>query len=249
MAIIRANLPETNYTVVSNAVIRDNRLSFRARGILLALLSRPADWRTNADALARESIEGRTAILTALTELEQQGYLVRIKKQDELGRWTTDSLVYDQPKSGFPTSDNPTAGNPPLLEIPSTKYGQEEQPVVIVVNAKLAAGEVENILTKLNAARATGVNAWSLSKMVGAAYDTLDESGNTKAVIELVCWYLQEMLGRPLRKNEYGRTGQILKRFGRIGFEALDFAVTKALDDPWAYAFKTAQGMYREAKG
>ncbi|RIK03508.1 MAG: replication protein, partial [Acidobacteria bacterium] len=34
-----------NFTILSNAAINDGRLSFRARGVLMWLLSKPADWR------------------------------------------------------------------------------------------------------------------------------------------------------------------------------------------------------------
>lgn len=91
-------------------------MSFRARGILASVLSRPDNWRTNADSLANESIEGRGAILTALKELENFGYLERMKYQNELGHWVSDSLIYDQPKYGKPTSVEPTSENSTLIK-------------------------------------------------------------------------------------------------------------------------------------
>lgn len=88
-----------NFTILSNEVINDSRLSFRARGVLLYLLSKPADWRTRSEAIAAQSPrEGREAIRTAMRELEAYGYLVREKRQDpDTGRFETIQTVYEEP--------------------------------------------------------------------------------------------------------------------------------------------------------
>jgi len=116
MTIQRTPRPQSNFTILANEILRDNRLSFRARGILASILSRPDNWRTSADSLANESIEGRGAILTALKELETLGYLERTKYQNELGHWVSDSLIYDKPRFGKPTSVEPTSENSTVLK-------------------------------------------------------------------------------------------------------------------------------------
>jgi hypothetical protein len=99
--IVRGPLPTSNFTVLANEIIRDERLSYRARGILIDLLSRPGNWRVDAAYLARHGKEGRDAILTALTELEEAGYLKRTRHHDrETGRWAGTGVVYDSPMSG-----------------------------------------------------------------------------------------------------------------------------------------------------
>ena len=44
--IIRAQRRET-FTVVNNTAINDNRLSFRAKGVLVYILSKPDNWRVS----------------------------------------------------------------------------------------------------------------------------------------------------------------------------------------------------------
>lgn len=116
MTIQRTPRPQSNFTVLSNEILRDNRLSFRARGILVSILSRPDNWRTSAESLANESKEGRGAILTALKELETVGYLERTKHQNEQGHWVSDSLIYDKPKYEKPTSVEPTSENSTVIK-------------------------------------------------------------------------------------------------------------------------------------
>lgn len=121
MAIIRAPRPDTGYTIIRNDVLRDARLSYRARGLLAEILSRPDNWRIDSRQLADHAKEGREAIRTALREIEAAGYIKRAKRQDpDTGQWTTDTTVYDTPVAdtveaptpGEPAPRNPTPGNP-----------------------------------------------------------------------------------------------------------------------------------------
>ncbi len=95
--IIRTSRPSHNFTVISNAVIRDECLSYRARGVLIYLLSQPTDWETSSARLAIAAGEGRDAIRTALRELIAVGYVTRKKEQTAAGYWVTTYLVTDTP--------------------------------------------------------------------------------------------------------------------------------------------------------
>ena len=100
----------SNFTILSNAVINDERLSFRARGVLIWLLSKPDDWRTRSDAIAGQSPkEGRDAIRSALRELAELGYLIREKVQNERGQWITIQTIYEKPRIE-PGPEKPTRG-------------------------------------------------------------------------------------------------------------------------------------------
>ena len=123
--IVRSPRPASHYTVVQNQVIRDRRLSWRARGILIYLLSMPDDWRTTASHLASTGLEGRDAIRACLEELETVGYIQRKKRQDDRGRWSTATYVFDCPQNpqelSPPKTDFPASVNPALLEEPKKK--------------------------------------------------------------------------------------------------------------------------------
>lgn len=91
----------SHFLTVPNATLRDARLSRRARGLLVELLSYADGWETNSDDLARieRGPEGRDAIRGALRELESTGYLLRARVRDEGGRWATVSAVHDTPQA------------------------------------------------------------------------------------------------------------------------------------------------------
>lgn len=100
--IVRGERPADRFAQISNAALADERLSFRARGLLAHLLSLPIGWTTDSVALAKGTKEGRDAIRTALNELVDHGYLVRVRSQDAQGQWRTDVHVTDIPS---PTPD------------------------------------------------------------------------------------------------------------------------------------------------
>ena len=95
--IIHAAKPQRDFTVIPNRVLRDDALSYRARGLLVYLLSQPEDWQISSTRLSIESGEGRDAIRRALSELRAVGYLELTKEQDSKGLWASHYIVTDTP--------------------------------------------------------------------------------------------------------------------------------------------------------
>lgn len=89
------------FTVLPNQALRDDRLSWKARGLLAFLLSQTEGWRVSSRQLALQAPDGIHAIRAGLKELEEHGYLVRQKYQDPAGRWRTDSIIYDLPPGDY----------------------------------------------------------------------------------------------------------------------------------------------------
>lgn len=118
MKVIRV-LPETGWTGVDNAAARSRRISFRAKGLLLELLSYPADnsitiaklagW--SADAKKNGFVaEGREALQMAMRELEREGYVVHVKRRNDRGQWETTTYVSAMPEALSQVA--PSTGSP-----------------------------------------------------------------------------------------------------------------------------------------
>ena len=134
MAVIRAEKKD-NYTVVSNSMIRDERLSLKAKGLMTFILSLPDDWDYNLEGLAHMNKDGIYAVREAVKELESYGYIIRkrVRKEGRLGgaeytiveepciktphtvKPCTDSPILDEPMLEVPTSADLTYGNRRLL--------------------------------------------------------------------------------------------------------------------------------------
>lgn len=96
------------FSRVPHAVLEDERLSWRAKGIMAYLLGRPDDWIIRMRDIQNRSKEGRDAIRSAMQELKRAGYAKMIPRID-CGRmmgamWeVTDISVFDEasPTDGF----------------------------------------------------------------------------------------------------------------------------------------------------
>lgn len=104
--IVRGPRPSDNFAQIHNAALADGRLSFKARGILAFLLSRPPGWKTSAERLAKSGIDGERAVKSGLKELEAHGYLKRTRSHADgsdpnvpAGTWVHNQVVTDQPES------------------------------------------------------------------------------------------------------------------------------------------------------
>ncbi len=105
MTIRRGQRASDNFAQIANAALQDESLSYRARGVLASMLSRPPGWTTSAERIAAAGLEGRDAIKAALRELEAAGYLVRSRSRDDKGQWHHIQDVYDIPVKDAPPTE------------------------------------------------------------------------------------------------------------------------------------------------
>jgi hypothetical protein len=125
----------------------------------------------------------------------------------------------------------------------TTSYGNKPPRV------KSAKQAVLRISDKLANARANGINAWNLSRLVEDEWDILHNANDIGGCIALTAWYVSELQSRELTQTEIARIGQMTKRFGRIALLAIDEAASKDLTDLVSYAFRIAQNLYKEKAG
>lgn len=139
-----------DYTVMSNAHLREKEMSLKAKGLLSIMLSLPDDWDYSINGLCTLSKDGYEGVMTALKELEKYGYLVRTRATDDRGHFvgydydiferpktenpSTGKPETENPKSAFPITENPSTGKPgqintdePNTDLPSTKEPSMEE--------------------------------------------------------------------------------------------------------------------------
>ena len=135
MPIYRAE-KNKDYTIMSNAHLKDTRLSLKAKGLLSYMLSLPDDWKFSTRGLVAHCWEGADAVRVALKELEAAGYLRRTRIRSGNGSFTEEKWeIHEIPERNFqetrrtdePRSENPVAagpdqGNPTLQNIKENKY-------------------------------------------------------------------------------------------------------------------------------
>ena len=68
---------KSNYTVMSNHHLQDERLTLKAKGLLCYILSLPEDWDYKMTGLAAKHPDGITAIRSCIHQLEKAGYIRR----------------------------------------------------------------------------------------------------------------------------------------------------------------------------
>lgn len=123
MPIFRVYKNKTHpYTIIDNTPINDKRLSAKAKGILLYLISKPNYWFINLPNLISAFTDGERSIRTGINELIKFGYIIRTHARKKDGRFSFyDYAVYEQPFTkpidssvSLPERQNAVLDNPVL---------------------------------------------------------------------------------------------------------------------------------------
>lgn len=115
MAVLRKE-KRGSFTVIDNAIFRNYNLSLKAKGLLCQMLSLPDGWEFSVEGLTKLSTDGRSAVTSALTELEEHGYFYR-KEVRENGKFKgieymiSEVQIAEKPISENPKSEKPISEN------------------------------------------------------------------------------------------------------------------------------------------
>jgi hypothetical protein len=105
------------FVMIDRRPIENPTLTWKAKGILAYLLSRPDNWIVRLGDLVKRSPDGVYSIRGAINELQKAGHVHRKEVREENGRFVRYELeVYELPFTpdpliNFPQADNPQAGN------------------------------------------------------------------------------------------------------------------------------------------
>lgn len=112
-----------NYTIVSNVILRDSRITLKSKGLMALVMSLPPNWDFTIRGLIAIVREGRDAIYASIKELKQFGYCDVIVCRDERGKLLgNDYVFYEEPHlecdNNSPYTENPYTDNPDTENTP-----------------------------------------------------------------------------------------------------------------------------------
>ncbi len=103
---------KTNYTVIDNTALQDNRLSWKAKGMMAYMLSLPDDWIFYIDELQKHGTDGIASFRSGFDELKMLGYVERVRKQRSDGTFKWETIVHERPLTNFPQVEKPQVEKP-----------------------------------------------------------------------------------------------------------------------------------------
>lgn len=128
MSTIRT-IKSKDFTTICNTFLRDERLSWKAKGIIAYLLSKPDDWKVRVSDLIKRSTDGREKVYAGVNELLTTGYLQRTEVRSKGKIVSYEYVLYEtgmpEPHTGFPDTVKPDT------KMPHTGFPDTEKPHIL----------------------------------------------------------------------------------------------------------------------
>lgn len=182
-------IKKRNFTAIDNVLVKDNRMSWKARGIFLYLWSMPDDWNFYVDEVAKHSVDGVKSLKKGLSELEKYGYLKREMKRNESGHFS--NMAWELSDTGIFTV--------------STKTGPTEK----AVNAQTGPTENGRLLIKNNTNKKETLNKEDTKEILSSSHSTVSHSADYKTIVD----YLNQKAGTNYRSTSKKTQRLINARF------------------------------------
>lgn len=100
MGIIRTNKSTGNFFIASKHYVEDTNLSWKAKGIMSYLFSKPDDWQIYQTQLEKVSTDGKASVRTTINELLEKGYMTRKSRRKHNGDFDGyDYTLHEYPKN------------------------------------------------------------------------------------------------------------------------------------------------------
>jgi hypothetical protein len=132
-----------HFTVLPNAMLRDKRLSFKARGLLAMVLSNSDEWVINKGWMESQSeSDGEKSIDSALKELKKLGYVVFFRRSDGRGNISNVWEFYDTEGHSKPLKQD-TFYVAPLLRRTYFTSDVKRRPSEVTSSSKVTLGTEE----------------------------------------------------------------------------------------------------------
>jgi uncharacterized phage protein (TIGR02220 family) len=134
MAIYRVE-KNKNYVVLNRTALNDERLSWKAKGIIAYMLSMPDNWKFYIEEIASHAKDGVDSLRSGIKELSKYGYVKRFPIRDEktqkIIEWET--VIYESPQSKKPDREIPHMEKP-YMENPQVEKPLMEKPTLLSID-------------------------------------------------------------------------------------------------------------------
>ena len=230
---------KTGFTVVPNGILTGKKLSAKALGVYLLIVSRPEDWRFSVKGLCTLCPDGYASVNSAVTELEKAGYIKREGIQHRNGRYTGGEwFIYDTPHKSSAVGEKQESvkqnrnsthtenqfSEETFKEIPFTE--NSEQLNIKQINTEQIITEQQSLQSEKE------MMTDELKSRID--YDVLSDSYGSE-LLDCICRAVTETLfsGRKtLRIN--GRDiplAEVAERYSQLNSENLSFAIETVADN------------------
>ena len=97
MAIVRTQKTGNPFVQIDKYSLMDSEITWKAKGILAHLLSRPNHWQVYLSELEKNAADGKDSLRSGIKELEDKGYIQRkrVRDQGKFKGW--EYVVYERP--------------------------------------------------------------------------------------------------------------------------------------------------------
>lgn len=100
---------EKNFTTVSNNTFKNVVLSWKAKGLLIYLLTLPDDWKISLAHLIKQAPDGRDSLMGGVMELRKAGHIKIRENQRREGKFAgVTYLIYEEPQAPDDDALEPT---------------------------------------------------------------------------------------------------------------------------------------------
>lgn len=215
---------DTPFVMIDKRIAEDERLSYKAKGLMMYLLSRPPDWIVRRDDLIARSTDGREAVQSGMSELKDIGYAELVDEQDIKGRMKGKRWI--------------VAESPELLQETLVTLGRLSRPTGLPANGKAAPTNKEDT-TKSEGTNIDGELDLGIEIEYGQPSAHEKPSAVDRAVMEarLDSQCLAIYQEYPKKCNRGAALKAIRKALKEIDYEWLyekvrDYAICRAGEDP-----------------
>ena len=139
------------YTQIYRPLLLDDRISFKAKGLMAYLVDKPDGWYFTIEGIVAQCKEGKESIMSGLKELRKFGYLEFIQERDHQGKYCCCEWVLNQmpdikiisTTTGVsPILDDPDSGEVPTSNTHVSKTQEKEDVCCLSTNKNFSSEDI-----------------------------------------------------------------------------------------------------------